>query len=145
MRRFTVVLFAVFALTASGGCIAAPKKNYPPLDQISRIEIHTGSNHIDQKPVRAINDPGEVTRIVEYVNGHCSGWGGTSDMFGVPVPQVEAYFYAGDRFEGHFGVGPGFFETQRAGDFSSKTIEVKDEQEFLALIGLPDYDLRGER
>ena len=112
---------------------------YPPLGPVTRIEVKAGP---DDKQVRMIDNPDEVRRVVGFVDEHRRGWGGLDDWAGVPAPQVSAYFYSGSQFKGHFGVGPGFFECQREGDFASEGCSPEQERQFLELIGLPKYEFR---
>lgn len=59
----------------------------------------------------------------------------------MPVPQIVADFYDGSEFKGHFGVGPGFFECHRDGDFASKRCGGRESRAFLEILGLLDYPL----
>jgi hypothetical protein len=63
-------------------------------------------------------------------------------MYGVPVPRVVLDFYEGENFKGHFGISKGFIETQRVGDFASKSISEGEGQEFLNLVGISDELLK---
>jgi hypothetical protein len=131
------LLFAVAVLAVGCCALASGTKTYSPLGPVTRIEVHT-----DGQPVKVIDDPVRVARIVEYADARRQRWGGTSDAFGVPVPRVSAFFYEGDKFRGHFGVGPGFLETQRDGDFASRVASEREEREFLELLDVGNYDLR---
>lgn len=139
MSRSVASIGLMSAVLLSGGCrLGPPVRSYSPLGQVTRVEVKTGPSG---DHVRVIDDPAEVGRIVEFVNGHRGGWGGSSDWLGVPVPQVSAYFYSGSEFRGHFGVGPGFFECQREGDFSSKRCAGAEARQFLDLVGLPGHEV----
>ena len=114
-KRKRLPIVALLATLAVAGYWLDPwATSYPPLGSITRVEIRD----LNGKTLRVIDDPTEVQRLVEYVDDHRHGWGGS--WVGVPVPQVTAEFYNGAEFQGHFGVGPGFFECQRVGDFASK-------------------------
>jgi hypothetical protein len=133
-RRLVLGLLIASAVTFVGGCTIPATKAYPQLGPVTRVEVNVRS-----EAVKVIDDPAQVTRIVEFVDSHCRGWGGNSDMFGVPIPRVAANFYNGNEFKGRFGVGAGFFETQREGDFASQRAGSQEEREFLELLGVGDY------
>jgi hypothetical protein len=134
-RRLSIVLLLVM-LPVVGCCLDPWGSRYPALGSVTRVEVRDLSG----KTLRTIDDPAEVQRLVEYVDGHRRGWG--SGWAGPPIPQVVAEFYNGSEFKGHFGVGPGFFECQREGDFASKNCWSWQERRFLELVGLPDYQLQ---
>ena len=90
---------------------------------------------------RTITDSNQVQQIVEFVDGQRRGWG-LLDIGGVPVPEVTVEFYNGEEFRGSFGVGDGFFECQREGDFASKFCGLRDQRRFLELIGETNYKFR---
>ncbi len=137
-RRRLFIVLLIASATVAGCCLGPWGTTYPPLGPVTRIEVKD-----DRKDdhVHVIDDPAEVQRVVEFVNGHRRGWGWLSDWAGVPVPQVSAYFYNGTEFKGHFGVGPGFFECQREGDFASKHCSDSQGRLFLKLVGLPGSEL----
>ena len=140
MSRAMSLSWLLLVVLLLGGCsLVLPVRSYPPLGVVTRIEVKDRRNG---NPVRVIDDPAAVKRVVEFVDGQERGWGGQADWAGVPIPQVSAYFYNGSEFLGHFGVGSGFFECQRVGDFSSKSCSTAHERLFLELIGLPGYELR---
>jgi hypothetical protein len=106
------------------------------MGQVTRIEVHGPMG----KQMRTINDPKEIDKVVAYVDGQRQGWGamgGLNDIFGTPVPDVIADFYDGQLFSGHFGVGSGFFETQRGGAFVSKDYGSGGREDFLRVLGVP--------
>ena len=63
---------------------------------------------------------------------------GGAPWYGVPVPTIVADFYDGETFKGHLGVGSSFFETQREGDFWSKSAPRSEIQQFLSLVGVSE-------
>lgn len=139
-KRLLVILLLIVAGVA-GGCLELlgymmPKMAYPRLGPISRIEIKAEAS---DGQVQVIDEQSKVRRIVEFVDGQLGGWGGASDWAGVPVPQVTVSLYEGAEFKVHFGVGPGFFECQRNGQFASKHCSAQEERQFLELVGLHDY------
>ena len=136
-RRLVLGPLLIATAMAVGCCALTPgTKTYSPLGPVTRVEVH-----VNGRTVQVIDDPVRVARIVEYADAHRQDWGGTSDMFGVPVPRVSADFYEGDKFRGHFGVGPGYFETQREGDFASRVASKREEREFLELLDMGNLDL----
>ncbi|MDB5308843.1 MAG: hypothetical protein JWO38_3045 [Gemmataceae bacterium] len=137
-RRRLLIGVLIAALALAGCCLGPWGTSYPPLGRVTRIEVRDLSNN----RLRVMDDPAEIQRVVEYIDGHRHGWNWMSGWAGVPVPQITAEFYDGSEFKGHFGVGPGFFECQREGDFASKGIWSWQERRFLELVGLPDYQLR---
>ncbi|HWE39742.1 MAG TPA: hypothetical protein VG406_24545 [Isosphaeraceae bacterium] len=140
MRNRKRLLIVLLLLVAAGAacCLWPGGTNYPPLGSVTRVVVKAG---LDNEQVRVIDDPAKVRQLVEFVDGHRRGWGGL-DWAGVPVPQVVAEFYDGSKFKGHFGVGPGFFECQREGDFTSKPCRGWQQRRFLELVGLPGYEFR---
>lgn len=108
----------------------------PPFGTVTRIEVMDDGN----RKLRVILALDHLQRVVEFVDGQREGWGRTNDWAGVPIPYLKAEFYNGTNFIGHFGVGPGFFECHRNGDFLSKGASEADCKRFLDLIGLPGYD-----
>ena len=134
MKTSVVVLLVSLTVIANWGSA----KTYPELGRVTRIEVRTN----DRKNIKTIIEPNQTSKIVVFVDSQRSGWGGSKDMFGVPVPLVILDFYAEQDFKGHFGIGDGFFETQRIGDFASKSVSEDEEQELLNLIGISGELLR---
>jgi hypothetical protein len=137
-RKWPLILLLLAAATVGVCCFGPWGTTYSPLGPVTRIKVTLVPSN---KEVRVIEDPAEVLRVVEFVDGHRRGWGWLSGWGGVPVPQVTASFYDGPEFKGHFGVGPGFFECQREGDFKSKTCWSWQERRFLELVGMPEHKL----
>jgi hypothetical protein len=136
-RRIVILVCACAAATVAF-CAWPWGRTFPPLGPVTRVRVTAGS---DNREVRLIDDPEQVRRIVEFVDGHRRGWG--SGWFGPPVPQVTAEFYNGDEFKGHFGAGPGFFECQREDTFECKDCWGWQSREFLRLVGLPEFGFGG--
>jgi hypothetical protein len=123
--------------------------SYPELKSVTRIEIRAEQNSL----IREITSPDHISRILSFVNQRRTGW--KAPWYGVPVPSVVANFYDGDLFKGHFGVGRGFFETQRGNGFNSKSEEAEDGfysksatrkelDDFIVLIGVSRDLVYGE-
>jgi len=133
-----IFILSLVSLLFMAGCSGS--KTFPELGRVTKIEVRTN----ESENIKTIVDPNQISRIVAFVDSQRSGWGGSGDMYGVPVPRVILDFYDGEKFEGHFGIGKGFFEAQRVGDFASKSIAEGEEQEFLNLIGISDELLKRE-
>lgn len=114
--RFVVGMTVLIALLFGGVALALqflPSVSFRPIEGATRVEVEGNLGG----RARIIKDPDQVRQITAFVNRYPSGWGGSSGLFGVPVPQVIANFYRGEEFLGHFGAGTNFFETQRQGTF----------------------------
>lgn len=132
-------LLLVLGCCSLGYFIGSRGTTYPLLGPITRIVVKTNTVNV---PTYVIDDPIAVRQIVDFVDRQRHGWGAWgSGWAGIPVGQINLEFFNGDEFHGSFGIGPGFFECQREGDFDSKHCSRSSEIEFLKLIGLPDYDL----
>lgn len=132
-------LLLVLGCCSLGYFVGSRGRSYPQLGPITRIRVDP--NATDRRSY-VIDDPVEVKQIVDFVDRQRHGWGAWgSGWAGIPVGQINVEFFNGDEFRGSFGIGPGFFECQREGDFDSKHCSRSSEIEFLKLIGLPDYDL----
>lgn len=133
--RILAVILLVF-LSALGAMtyvfLNPPTRSFKPLGTATEIKVY------DRNGVKVadIHDPKRIVLIREFVNRYRSGWGGSSDMMGVPIPSMKANFLNGQAFIGHFGAGPGFFETQRDGDFASLRVADNDRKAFQELLGL---------
>jgi hypothetical protein len=140
----TLILGSVLLTAGILGLFAAARhfswigKTYPPIGNVTRIEIRT---NVD-KHVKTIEDPATIRAFAAYADAHRRGWGGMNDMFGVPVPFINAYLYDGDTFKGHIGVGERFLEAQRGGGFASTSISKADQDEFLRIFDLPASALK---
>jgi hypothetical protein len=110
--------------------------DYPPLGTVDRIVVRDNL----ARDLAILDDPARVRSVVEFLDERRAGWGGLSDLAGVPVPYLRADLYRGREFLGSFGVGRGFFECQREGDFRSRSCTRGEAARFLGLVGLPDYD-----
>jgi hypothetical protein len=127
--------FLLLAFVCSAACETASTLTAP--SGVTRVDV-TGTN---MRLVKRIDSPSDISAIVAFVSQNRDGW--TQPMAGVPVARLYAYFYDGDRIAGHFGVGPGFFETDLAGDhFRSKDATKSECDTFLALIGMRGTQLK---
>ena len=117
-----------------GGC--EHYTSLPEMTSVSSVFIVTN----ERKRIKEIADPKQMREIVDFVNMQRTNW--RSPAAGVPVPSVILEFYEGDQFKGTFGVGNGFFETQRSGSLLSKRISHEDEKRFLDLIGVGEEMIR---
>jgi len=91
--------------------------------------------------LRTLLAPDSIAALLRFVNARNSDWG--QPWSGVPVPKVTAYFFGAD-FQGSFGAGPDFFETQRAGTFASRVATSSELAEFARLVGVPRERVRAE-
>lgn len=107
------------------------------LGQVTSVNVvgHDGS-----KPFIKVTDPQKVSRIVDFVDSHRTGW--IKPPYGIPVPTVSAEFYNGTAFKGSFGAGNAFFETQREGGFFSQSTSSREVHSFLDLLGVDDATFR---
>ena len=136
--RSTVCLLLSLACLSIAGCgggdaSKAGSAGVPDalnLGNVTRIEIKNSHDEI----LNTIEDGEQIQKVVAFVKNQRSGWG--RPWYGIPVPQIVANFYDGDRFKGHFGVGPRFFEIQQHGDFASKEASAEQCLEFLRCIGV---------
>lgn len=141
LRRWAPGCLAVsLGLAALGWwAVRSSLERFAPVSHsIDMVTVETG--HRDT--LRVIADQDSIARILAFINDRTEGWGGVSDMFGVPVPQVTAFLYNSaapvpDRFQGSFGAGDGFFATQREGDFASRRASREELDAFAGLIGVP--------
>ena len=106
--------------------------SFSPIGKVTRIEV-IGST---SSPLKIIKDKNQISRISAFIDKNATDWGGFADWAGVPVPDIVINLYDGENFKGHFGVGSNFFETQRSGDFTSKSASKSERGEFLRLIGI---------
>jgi hypothetical protein len=133
--KYLAVLFLAGILLA--GCVGTmPRRQFGPLGRVSQIDIwiHQRDGSSDSVTIR---DPKEIATVVAFVDQRSGDW--RTPWYGIPVPTVEARFYDGQTFKGHFGVGKDYFECQRDGVFVSKSASDADIHEFLNVIDV-DYE-----
>jgi hypothetical protein len=122
-------------LIGLAGCGGHITHNFSALGSVTAISVR-GSE--PSRPSIKITDGQAITRIVAFVDEHRDGW--SVPWFGVPVPIEATDFYSGTEFEGSFGVGKDFLETQRDGKFYSQNATPAEVSDFLALLTpQPDY------
>ena len=96
---------------------------------------HVDVTHNNMHFIKRIDSQRDIDTIIAFVSQRRSGW--VQPLAGVPVARLYVCFYDGDKIAGDFGVGPGFFETDLAGDqFRSKDAAKSETETFLALIGM---------
>ena len=125
---------------ATISCAGLVPTTYPPFENVVRIEISWDSELGGEEENLVIDDPREIDAVMRFVNERSGGW--SHPWHGVPVPFLVANFYQGRKFIGHFGVGANFFETQRDGDFSSRSAENHERFEFMNLLGVPERKIQ---
>jgi hypothetical protein len=123
-----VILLAGCARTSS-------RRQFGPLGPVSQIDVwvHQRDGSSD---IFTIRDPKEIATVVAFVDQRSGDW--QTPWYGIRVPTVEARFYDGKTFKGHFGVGRDYFECQRYGVFASRPASAADIHEFLNVIGVDD-------
>ena len=135
--------FVMLAVLVAGCGEQYPTPQPPPLRGASEVRITVNGDGLH--PIATITDPARVAKVVAFVNANLSGW--ETPMFGVPVPGITAQFYTGTQFQGHFGVGKNFFETNRGCTFCSRSASRQEVMEFIALLdvdpGYLDINYRG--
>jgi len=127
--RLWAIGFPIAVLTACSGKVPP----YPPLDGITRVEVRARLAGRDTT-VASIAERDRIGRIVAFVNARRAGW--EQPWAGVPLPIVVADLYRGSEFMGHVGSGASFLETQRQGDFASRSASADEVAEFNALLGI---------
>jgi hypothetical protein len=125
----------VIAFVFTGNYVYAATLTLP--SRVTRVDVTDNNMHV----IKRIDSQREISAIVAFVAQRRSGW--IQPLAGVPVARLYADFYEGDRLVGHFGVGPGFFETSLAGDhFRSRGAAESETQAFLSLIGMERTELQ---
>jgi hypothetical protein len=128
--RLLVIIF-IFA----SGCDRAATLTPPA--HVTRVDVTDNNTHL----IKRIDSQRKIDAIVKFVSQHRSGW--TRPLTGVPVGQLYANFYNEDKFLGHFGIGPGFFETSLAGDlFRSRRASEPETHAFIVLLDVKDTHIR---
>jgi hypothetical protein len=137
VRYLAVSLFVCMLLA---GCARiTPRRQFGPLGPVSQIDvwIHQRDGSSD---IFTIRDPKEIATVVAFVDQRSGDW--RTPWYGIPVPTIEARFYDGKMFKGHFGVGRNYFECQRDGVFVSKHASDAGIHEFLNAIDVDDDTFR---
>ena len=93
--------------------------DFPSKRQEPSHVTHVDVTHNNMHFIKRIDSQRDIDTIIAFVSQRRSGW--VQPLAGVPVARLYVCFYDGDKIAGDFGVGPGFFETDLAGDqFRSK-------------------------
>ena len=118
------------ALIALVGC-GTPNhsRELPAIGSVTSITVSRRSGSPENTE---ITGKAAISEIVDFVDEHRAGWG--KPWFGIPVPVVTAEFYDGSEFKGSFGVGGYLFETQRDGDFFTRSASPAEVLRFLELV-----------
>jgi hypothetical protein len=121
----------LFAAIGVAGCRSGQDRDFSALGAVTTITVvEKDRAHSSEK----ITDAKSISQLVAFVDAHRTGW--TKPWYGIPVLVVTAEFYDGSTFEGYFGVGRNFFETQGDGGFFSKDAQPADVRRFLDLTGV---------
>ena len=127
----------VLTLVIAGLNLGCANEEFPHVDRVTHVVLTSYSARW-----RTIVDSTQVQQVVRFVNARNTKWGGLSDIGGVPIPALRVLMYdstvAYNRgFQGSFGAGRGFFETQRDGRFASRSAERAELEEFAKILGVP--------
>ncbi|HJP61645.1 MAG TPA: hypothetical protein VJ865_16670 [Gemmatimonadaceae bacterium] len=126
MIRLAALLLTLVA------CDGKPRQ-YDALGPVTRIQV-IARRRPSGADTFTIRDADSIARIVAFVNARRDGW--ETPWGGVPIPTTIAEFYDSNDFRGHFGSGSDFFETQRDGDFSSRSANADEFAAFQRLLGI---------
>src|SRR5258708_26761044 len=133
-----ITLLSLLLAVSLTGC-GRSEREFSKLGSVTSItvSIHArdGSQYLSK-----ISDQRELDQIVAFVNVNRANW--TKPWYGIPVPSVEALLFEGESLKCSFGMGKNFFETQRGGDFFSKTASPTDVRDFLSLLCVDNETLR---
>ncbi len=116
---------------ACAACFSPPPRSTPALGGVERVVV---VDHLTRETVATITEPARVEALVAFVNARRDGW--TTPWYGVPVPRVSAEFHSAKAFEGSFGAGAGFFETNRTGGFHTRDADESELSEFARIVGI---------
>jgi hypothetical protein len=108
-----------------------PARDFPVLGRVTMVSV-VGTDA--SKPFVKISDQRKISQIIAFVDSRRKSW--ETPAFGIPVPTVTAEFFNGSEFQGSFGAGRDFFETQREGVFCSREASPNDLRHFFDLLGL---------
>ena len=135
-------VLSVASLASTAACQSSvPVPPFPDFGPAARVVV-TGRGGGDTLAVlSAPADSARIAALVRFANVRNSGW--ARPWYGVPVPRVTVLFF-GTEFQGSFGAGPNFFETQRSGDFASRAATPTEISEFTRLLGIPIETVTGE-
>jgi hypothetical protein len=135
MSRSGFFSLLIFILTFTAGCGQA--RTLIPPSHVTHVDVTDNNMHF----IKRIDSQRDIDTIIAFVSQRRSGW--VQPLAGVPVARLYVCFYDRDKIAGHFGVGPGFFETDLAGDqFRSKDAAKSETETFLALIGMENVQLQ---
>jgi len=114
---------------------ACTRRSFPVVEGTTRIDVRTNLDSLG-----TVTDPARIAGVLAFVNARRTGW--EQPWAGVPVGTLGVTFYRGRDVQGSFSVGPGFFETQREGDFFSRDATSQEITQFRALL-VPYTDSTG--
>lgn len=121
MKASRVLLLPALAIAACSG------HAFPAIECTTRIEVRTNLDSLG-----TITDPDQIAAIVSFVNERAAGW--QQPWAGVPVGTLGVTLFRNQDVQGSFSVGPGFFDTQREGDFFSRDATDEEIKRFRALL-----------
>lgn len=107
-----------------------PTRSFSQFVRISKITVYNDAGVC----IAVIRSPARIADICALANRYSDKWGGAGDVFGVPIAPLKAEFFAGQVFQGHLGIGDGFLETQRDGDFASRQVSKSETNALKTLL-----------
>jgi hypothetical protein len=85
-------------------------------------------------PIKKINDPLLISKVVEFINKRKEGW--NTPITGFPDIRIKLYLYRNGQFIGSFGITEISFSMQRHGRWDSKPAREEEVQELLNLLDI---------
>ena len=123
----------ILALLLISGCDSGDKCStmaFASAGSATRIEVKSDDGTL--KP-RQITNRKQIAAIVDFFKARTSGW--HAPWYGVPVGQVRAEIYQGQKFIADFAVGRDFFGAQGCGYFYIRKASQVEIQELSKLLG----------
>jgi hypothetical protein len=105
------------------------KVSYQPLGNVTKIVVMDQ----DQK-LKEITDKEHIAQIVKAIDQKRHGW--YMPIQGTPMPKIKLWLYNGEEYNGSFGIGMDFFQTNRSGGFDAKPATDEEIQAFLDIVGV---------
>ena len=138
-RAFRILgITALASASACSSAVGVPP--FPDFGPAARVVVTSGGDTLAILTHPA--DSARIAALVAFANARNDHW--ERPWYGVPVPRVTAYFFGGE-FQGSFGAGRSFFETQRADTFASRAATPAEVAEFARIVGVPVERVAGER
>ena len=81
-----------------------------------------------------ILSPDRIAALATFATSHTDGWSRPSKT--AMVVKTRVIFYAGTKYVGEFGVGPGFITSKGCGGFQFLDISATDANQLKALLAV---------